>query len=218
MAALRRRLNPLLGIAARKNLRGQGPDLCCQPARRLVSGRAKALPGAQESGNGGQQRSDQARRRQFQPRAGRGDRRLSRHSADQGRGPALRRHGDLRRNPGKRARRRRFRHPVDVVSGQRPSDGIADHHRRAAARLGAAHHGGDPLFRLCPAGSQSRTAHADLGQARRQSHHPCRRRPRADARSSCRADPGLLRYPDRQSVRRAGDDARHPGSASISAR
>ena len=31
-----------------------------------------------------------------------------------------------------------------------------------------------------------------------------------DARPARRPDPGLLRHPDRQSVRRAGDDARHP--------
>jgi hypothetical protein len=139
-------------------------------------------------------------------------RRLPRHADDQGGGPPLRRHGNFRRDPGERPRRRRVRHPVDVVSRQRPPDGIADHHRRAAARLGAAHHGGDPLFRLCPAGPQSRAAHADLGQARRQPHHPCRRRPRAHARSARRADPGLLRHPDRQSVRRAGDGARHPAA------
>ena len=33
-----------------------------------------------------------------------------------------------------------------------------------------------------------------------------------DARSACRADPGLLRYPDRQSLRLAGDGARHQGA------
>src|SRR5271167_4819426 len=49
----------------------------------------------------------------------------------------------------------------------------------AAPRLGAAHHGGDPLFRLCPAGPQTRAAHADLRQARCQPDHPRRRRPRA---------------------------------------
>ena len=36
-----------------------------------------------------------------------------------------------------------------------------------------------------------------------------RRRPRAHPRSACRADPGLLRHPDRQSVRRAGHGAGH---------
>ena len=47
---------------------------------------------------------------------------------------------------------RRLRRSVHLVSGQRPSDGIADHHRRATPLLGAPHHRGDPLFRLCPAG------------------------------------------------------------------
>ena len=133
-------------------------------------------------------------------------------AADQGRGPALRRHGDLRRDPGKRPRLGRLHHPVDVVSGQRPSDGTADHHRRAAPLVGAPHHRGDPLFRLCPAGSQIRLAHADFGQAGGQPDHPCRRRPRHDARPARRADPGLLRHPDRQSLRLAGDGARHQGT------
>ena len=68
--------------------------------------------------------------------------------------PPLRRHGDLRRDPGERPRLRRLHHPVDVVSGQRPSDGTADHHRCAAPLVGAPHHRGDPLFRLRPAGPQ----------------------------------------------------------------
>ena len=137
---------------------------------------------------------------------------ISRSPLTQGRGPALRRHGDLRRDPGERARRGRLRHPVDLVPGQRPPDGAADHHRRAAPLLGAPHHGGDPLFRLRPAGPQARPAHADLGQAGRQPDHPRRRRPRADARSARRPDPGLLRHPDRQPLRRAGDGARHQGA------
>ena len=100
--------------------------------------------------------------------------------------------------------------------GQRPPDGIADHHRRAAPLVGAPHHRGDPLFRLCPAGPQTGAAHADLGQAGRQPDHPRRRRPGDDARPACRADPGLLRHPDRQSLRLAGDGARHQASASSS--
>ena len=72
------------------------------------------------------------------PQLAEADRRLSQDPADQGRGAALRRHGDLRRDPGERARRRHVHHPVDVVSGQRPPDGAADHHRRAAALVGAA--------------------------------------------------------------------------------
>ena len=55
-------------------------------------------------------------------------------------------------------------------------------------------------------------AHADLGQAGRQPDHPGRRRPRHDARPACRPDPGLLRHPDRQPLRLAGDGARHQGS------
>jgi len=44
---------------------------------------------------------------------------------------------------------------------------------------------------------------ADLGQAGGQHHHPCRRRPRHDARFARRANPGLLRHSDRQSLRLA---------------
>ena len=53
---------------------------------------------------------------------------------------------------------------------------------------------------------------ADFGQAGGQPDHPGRRRPRHDARSARRADPGLLRHSDRQSLRLAGDGARHQGT------
>ena len=53
---------------------------------------------------------------------------------------------------------------------------IIDALRRA---IGPAHHRGDPLFRLRPAGPQSRPAHADLRQAGRQPHH------RAPAPTAC---------------------------------
>ena len=146
------------------------------------------------------------------PVLGAGNRQRPRPAACQGRGPAFRRHGNLRRNPGKRPRLRRLHHPVDVVSGQRPSDGTADHHRCAAPLVGAPHHGGDSLFRLCEARSQIRLAHADLGQTGGQPDHPRRRRPRHDARPARRTNPGLLRYPDRQPVCLAGDGARHQGA------
>ena len=44
----------------------------------------------------------------------------------------------------------RVRHSVDVISGQRPSDGIADHHRCAAPVVRAPHHGGDSLISATP--------------------------------------------------------------------
>ena len=75
---------------------------------------------------------------QFQPADRRGDRRLSRRAADPLPGAALRRYGNLRRNPGKRARARHVHRPVDLLPHQRQSDGAADHDRRAAPRLGAA--------------------------------------------------------------------------------
>ena len=156
-------------------------------------------------------RQDEDFGRQFQSAAGRGDRRLSRRAADRLPCPPLRRPRDLRRNPRERARTRHVHHSVDVLSGERQSDGAAHHDRRAAARLGATHHGGHPLFRLRPAGSKAGTALTHLGQARRQSHHPRRRRPGADGRSARRPNPGILRHPDRQSVRRPDHGARHPG-------
>jgi ribose-phosphate pyrophosphokinase len=78
--------------------------------------------------------------------------------------------------------------------------------------VGAAHHGRHPLFRLCPPGSPRLGPHADLGEAGRQPDHRSRRRPRADARSARRPDPGFLRYSDRQSVRGAGHGARREGA------
>ncbi len=133
-------------------------------------------------------------------------------SADQGGGAAFRRHGNLRRDPGKCPRLGYLHHSIDLVSGQRSSDGDLDHHRCIAPGLGAPHHRGDPLFRLCEAGSQIRLAHADFGQAGGQPDHPCRRRPRHDARPACRPDPGLLRHSDRQPLRLAGDGARYQGT------
>ncbi len=64
------------------------------------------------------------------------------------------------------------------------------------ARKRPAHHRGDSVFRLCPPGPQSGSAHADLGQACRQPDHRSRRQPRSDGGSACRPDPGLLRYSD----------------------
>ena len=133
-------------------------------------------------------------------------------AADQGQRPPLCRQRNLRRGARERARLGRLHHPVDVVSGQRPSDGIADHHRCAAPLVRAPHHGGDPLFRLRQAGPQGRLARADFGQAGRQPDHACRHRSRHDARPACRPDPGLLRHPDRQSLRLAADGARYQGT------
>ena len=156
-------------------------------------------------------------RREQQPAAGPIDFRLSRNAADRRQRAPLRRRGSVRRDQRECPRRGRVRDPVDQLSGQRQSDGAADLHRRAAARVGQADHRGPPLFRLCPAGPEARPAHADLGQAGRQPDHHRRRQPGAVDRSPRRPDPGLLRHPDRQSVRLAGDRGRHPGAASATA-
>src|SRR5579883_1401310 len=114
---------------------------------------AKTRAPAQEDGD---DRGDENSGGQLQSAAGRSDRRLYRRAADQAARPPLRRSRDFRRNPRKCARPRHVHHPVDVLSDQRQSDGAADHDRRAAARVGAAHHRGHSLFRLCPAGSKAR--------------------------------------------------------------
>ena len=179
------------------------------PCRRLV---ITTAPSKAEDGDGTEQWLTEARRRQLQPGAVGSHRGVPCDPARQGGGAPLRRHGDLRRDPGKRARRRRVRAPVDVLPGERPPHGVAHHHRRAAARLVAADHRRRAVFRLCPAGSEVRLANPDLRQAGRQHDHPGGRRPRHDRRSPCRPDPGLLRHSDRQPLRLAGDGARHQGA------
>ena len=151
------------------------PPSYCRRVAALLSGRREGgadRPGERDGGRdetaGSQQRSDQARRRQLQSCARRRDRRLSRDPADQGGGAALRRHGNLRRDPGERARQRRFRDPVDIVSGQRPPDGIAHHHRRAAPRLRAPHHRGRSPISAMP----GRTANPARARRSRPSSSP----------------------------------------------
>ena len=61
-----------------------------------------------------------------------------------------------------------------------------------------------PYFGYARQDRKSALAHADLRQAGRQPDHRRRRRPGADARPARRPDPGLLRHPGRQSLRRAG--------------
>ena len=139
-----------------RNPRIAGVPLACYQD----AGEAVALAAWRwETGDGGEEWSDQARRRQFESPACRTDCGLPQNPADESPGPALRRHGDVRRDPGERARRRHVHHPVDLVSGQRPPDGAADHHRRAAALVGKPDHGGHPVFRLRPAGPQTRPPH-----------------------------------------------------------
>ena len=122
--------------------------VCYNPPAREAAGPARAAPPFLAG--------DEDPYLQQQSAAGRGDLGLSRPAADPGQRAPLLRHGGVRRDPRERPRRGRFRDPVDLLSGQRPSDGAAGHARRAEARLGAAGDGGHPLLRLCPAGPQIR--------------------------------------------------------------
>ena len=110
--------------------------------------------------------------RQQQSAAGRGDFRVAGPAAGAGQHPPLLRH---RRSSSRSwrtcAARTCSSSSRRQLPGQRQSDGAADHHRCAAPQLGAAHHGGDALLRLCPPGPQDRPAHADLGQAGGQPDH-----------------------------------------------
>ena len=67
-----------------------------------------------------------------------------------------------------------------------------------------------PYFGYARQDRKSAPRTPDLGQARRQPHHHRRRQPRPHARSPRRADPGLLRHPDRQPL------ARRPSSSATS--
>ena len=86
--------------------------------------------------------------------------------------------------------------------------------RRAAPVLGAPDHRGDALFRLCPAGPPLEGAHADQRQAGGEPADRRRDRAGADDGPARGADPGLLRHPGRQPLRRAGLRARHPRTSS----
>jgi hypothetical protein len=73
-------------------------------------------------------------------------------------------------------------------------------HRCAAPQLGAPHHRGDALFRLCPPGPQTgpRTPISAKLVANLITHAGANRVLTLDLHAG--ADPGLLRHPDRQPV------------------
>ena len=70
------------------------------------------------------------------PALARADLRVPRAPAGEGRGGPLLRRRDPGRDRRERPRRRLLRRPVDLLAGERPPDGAADHVRRAQARVG----------------------------------------------------------------------------------
>ncbi len=93
---------------------------------------------------------------------------------------------------------------ADLPSGGRAPDGVAADDRRAEAGVGAAHHGGDSVFRLCPAGPQGQAAGADFVQAGGRFADHGGRRPGADRGSARAADAGIFQYSGGPSVCVAG--------------
>eukprot|EP00160_Parvularia_atlantis_P018012 Unigene6446_Nuclearia_a/m.19847 Unigene6446_Nuclearia_a/g.19847 ORF Unigene6446_Nuclearia_a/g.19847 Unigene6446_Nuclearia_a/m.19847 type:complete len:537 (-) Unigene6446_Nuclearia_a:225-1835(-) len=86
---------------------------------------------------------------------------------------------------------------------QRQPHGAAHHDQRVQDGLGAAHHGRRAVLPVRTAGQEGQEPRAHLGQARRQHARRRGRRPRDHNGSARVADPGLLRHPRRQPLRRA---------------
>ena len=198
--------------------RRRPPVAAVSAVRARPAPRANGLPkaagrvefaAARGAGRTARGRRHENRVRQQQPAARRGGRGILRPAAGRRRHPALLRPGGVRRNPRERARRGHVPRPVHILPRQRQFDGVARHHRRAAPRVGAADNRRGALFRLRPAGPQTRPQNADLRQIGGQPDHHRRRRPDADHGPACRADTGVLRHPGRQPVRRADDGRRH---------
>ena len=114
-------------------------------------------------------------------------RELPRDGARQGRGGHLQRRRGQRRDRGERPGHATASCSSDHLHPPTPPDGAADHDRRAAALVGAAHHRRDALLRLRAAGPQGRAAAPDLGEARRRSDLHRRDRPACCASTCTRA-------------------------------
>ena len=99
--------------------------------------------------------------RNFQSRSRQGHLRFSRNASGAVLPHPVFRRRNLRADPGERSRLRCFHRAAHLRSGVAQPDAAAADHRCAQAGFGAAHHGGDFLFRLCPAGPQGQAARSD---------------------------------------------------------
>ena len=116
-------------------------------------------------------------------------------AARQGMYQALLRRRDVRPDRGERARRRCLHGAAHLRSGRCAPDAVAVADRCAEARVSPAHHGGDSVLRLRPAGPQGQAACSDFVEAGGRSVDHRGSRSRVGCRSARAADPGLFQYP-----------------------
>ena len=139
------------------------------------------------------------------PDLGARDRGSPRDPLERIRDPPLREHRALLPGEGERPRSRLLHRADALRARERGDHGAADHDRRDEAGVRQAHHRGDPVLRLLPAGPQGAVARADQREARRRHADGRRRRPDHLGRPPLRPDPGVLRR-----AVRPPDGAAHP--------
>ena len=108
-------------------------------------------------------------------------------------------------------RRRRLPRADGEPAGRPAPDRAAVHDPGGEARLREAHHRGDPVVPVLPAGPQGEAAGADLGPPRRGHAAARRRRPRAHDGPPRGPDPGVLHDPGRPHDRAAALRPALPG-------
>ncbi len=138
------------------------------------------------------------------PRPGGGDWRLPGRPAGARPAAAFSGHGGVVPDRREHPRHRRLHRAADLRGRRRNLDRAVRDDRCVPPLVGVAHHRGDSVLRLRPAGSQGQAARADLGEAGRQPAERGRGEPGADDGSAQGADPGVFRHPGRSPVRGAG--------------